>query len=297
MEIAAGLPVLVTGARLDEAVRGAGLVFHLGGLTKALSSAGFYRANTQGTENLLRVLERHAPVRLIHVSSLAGVGPSADGAPLSEDAPPHPVTHYGRSKLAAEEAVRRSALASSAVIVRPPVVYGPRETDVYQVLRLVARGLLVRIGRDEEWFSFIHASDLVEGLLAAARSDQAPGRTWFLANEEPASWTGFAATATAIMGRELRVFTAPAPLAWAVGLAGEVAGRIRRRPGIISREKIAEARCRWWVCDPSRARRELGFTPRQSLGDGLAETLNWYKRAGWLRFPTCGPLDSPPAPL
>lgn len=275
---------LASGTGLDDALEGVQTVFHLGGATKANSSAEFYRSNLEGTENLLHACEKRMPRRFIHVSSLAAIGPAPDARPLPEDAEPHPLTHYGKSKLAAERAVRASVVASQAVILRPPVVYGPRDTDVYHVFRAASKGLLLRIGREEPRVSIIYVKDLVEALLAAAASDCAPGRTYFVANPEPVSWTEFGGTAAALMGRRIRNFALPTAAAQAVGLFAEVGARLRGKPGIISREKVAEARCRFWICDTSRARQELGFSPRHSLRDGMSETLAWYKNAGWLKF-------------
>ena len=112
---------LATGEGLDEAAAGADIVLHAAGITKASNEAAFYRGNLQGTRNLLAACERAplAPRRFVHVSSLAAVGPSRDGTPICEDAPPRPLTWYGESKLAAEEAVRGSAFASRSVILRP----------------------------------------------------------------------------------------------------------------------------------------------------------------------------------
>ena len=139
---------LATGEGLEAAVEGAGVVLHVAGVTKAFSESAHYAGNLRGTENLLRACERQSASvrRFVHVSSLAAVGPSPDSSPLGEDAEPHPLTWYGRSKLAAEKAVRASSLSWRAVIVRPPLVYGPRDTDVFEVFRTVARGRLLRVG-------------------------------------------------------------------------------------------------------------------------------------------------------
>ena len=71
-----------------------------------------------------------------------------------------------------------------AVIVRPPVVYGPRDTDVFQLLKSISKGLVLEIAGGERWFSAIYVEDLVEGLLAAARAPGAAGRAYFLAHSE-----------------------------------------------------------------------------------------------------------------
>ena len=133
---------LTSGQGLDDALRGASTVIHLAGVTKALTAAGYYSGNVHATEVLLGALAGHA-VRLVHVSSLAAIGPSRDGIPVDEEAQPSPLTHYGKSKLAAERLVRE--LAPEAVIVRPPVVYGPRDTDVFQLLKSISRGLVLEI--------------------------------------------------------------------------------------------------------------------------------------------------------
>ena len=277
---------LAAGTGLDEAVEGAAVVAHIAGITKALSEAAFYQGNLSATENLLRACERQAgsPPRFVHVSSLAAIGPSPGLAPLDEDAAPHPLTWYGHSKLAAESAVRASALAGRSVILRPPVVYGPRDTDVFEVFRSVAKGMMVRIGREESYFSYIHVKDLAEAVWLAVSSEGVAGRTYFVANRDPVSWTAFARTAAEVMGRRVRSVWMPPQLAYLAGWCAEGVSRLRGKPGIVSRQKIIEARCRYWTCDPARAALELGFQPARSLREGLEETLAWYKDSKWLKW-------------
>jgi nucleoside-diphosphate-sugar epimerase len=274
---------LRSGAGLRDAAEGAGAVIHAAGVTKALDKSEFYRGNVEGTRNLVRVCEETGPERFVHVSTLAAIGPSRDRRPLSEDAEPHPLTHYGKSKLAAEHAVLESKLAPRAVIVRPAVVFGPRDTDVFQIFRAANQGLLVRIGRAESLAAIIYVKDLAEVLIAAASADCAAGRAYFAAAPKPVSWAEFAGTAAAIMGRKLRMISLPPAAAYAAGWCAEIASRLRGKPGIVSREKVIEARCPYWLCDTRLAEAELGLRTRP-LGEALAETLAWYKQAGWLRF-------------
>jgi len=86
------------------------------------------------------------------------------------------------------------------------------------------------------------------------------------------------------MGRTVRVVRIPEPLARAVGFGAEMVSWIGRKPGIISREKVAEAQCRYWTCDPRRAAVEMSFHASTGLDAGMAETLAWYKEAGWLKY-------------
>ena len=272
---------LATGAGLNHALFGVDSIIHLAGVTKALAAADYYAGNARATEALARAaLDR--PIRFVHVSSLAAIGPSRDRQAVAEDDEPRPLTHYGKSKLEAERAVR--ALLPGAVIVRPPVVYGPRDTDVFQILKSISRGVVLEIAGGERWFSAIYVRDLVDGILAALRSPAARGRSYFLTHPEPVSWSALASAAAAIMNRRPKVVRLPVALAHAVGWCAEAWSRVTREPGIVSREKIREAQCEAWVCDHRRAEAELGFRASTPLHEGLAKSLIWYKEAGWLTY-------------
>jgi nucleoside-diphosphate-sugar epimerase len=86
------------------------------------------------------------------------------------------------------------------------------------------------------------------------------------------------------MRRTPRVLTIPLPVALIIGACGEAIARVTGKPSIVSREKIREARYPFWTCDTSRATLELGFTAATPIETGLAETLAWYKEAGWLTY-------------
>jgi len=272
---------LISGAGLEEALRGVDTVIHVAGVTKALTVDDYYAGNLRATENLARAMAGRA-IRLVHVSSLAAAGPSPDGTPIGEDAAPHPLTHYGKSKLAAEQVVRE--LVPDAVIVRPPVVYGPRDTDVFRILKPFTQGIAFQIAGGERWFSAIYVKDLVEGLITAARAAQAAGKTYFLANSKPVSWSGLGAATARITGRTARILRVPGPVAYSAGWCAELWAHAAGKPSIISREKVREAQCPYWTCDARRAAQEIGFEARTPLEEGLAETLAWYREAGWLKY-------------
>jgi nucleoside-diphosphate-sugar epimerase len=221
--------------------------------------------------------------RLVHVSSLAAIGPSeAANRPVDAETEPHPLSDYGRSKLEGERLVRASL--PDAVIVRPPVVYGPRDTDVFQFLKPVAKGWSLQMTGGERWFSAIYVGDLAAGLVRLAASQAGAGRTYYMAQEPPVSWSGLAACAARIMGVKLRVVRIPPALALAIGECADGWAQLTGKPGIISEEKMIEGRCAAWTCDTQPARTELGFEATTDLQHGLAETLQWYKEAGWLSY-------------
>lgn len=272
---------LIGGAGLEEAFEGIDTVIHVAGVTKALTMDDYYAGNVRATENLARAMKGRA-IRLVHVSSLAAAGPSLDGTPLGEDAAPRPLTHYGKSKLAGERVVRE--LIPDAVIVRPPVVYGPRDTDVFRILKPFTQGVAFQISGGERWFSAIYVKDLADGLIAAARAAGGAGRTYFLTNSKPVSWSELGAATARIVGRTARIVRVPGAIAYAAGWCAELWAQATGKPGILSREKVREAQCSYWTCDARRAAEEIGFEARTPLEAGLAETLAWYREAGWLKY-------------
>jgi nucleoside-diphosphate-sugar epimerase len=272
---------LITGTGIDKALEDATCVIHLAGAIKSLTTDGYYAANARATALLAGKLAGRG-IRLVLVSSLAAAGPAASGRPLVEEDEPHPVSHYGRSKLEAERQLQ--SILPDAVIVRPPVVYGPRDRGVLPVFRSISRGWLLEIGGGDRWFSAIYVGDLVSGVIAAARNPRAAGRTYFLAHPRILTWNEFAGCAAQIMRITPRRISVPVPVARLVGASADIWSRLRRAPGILSRDKIIEAECRYWICDPGRASAEIGFEAPTMLECGLQKTLKSYREAGWLTY-------------
>src|SRR5262245_10335220 len=121
-------------AWLEQAFAGADLVVHAAAAVRAPSEAAFMAANVEGTRAVVEAANA-VGARLLHISSLAAIGPAPAAAPAREDDAPHPVNGYGRSKLAAEEVVRAAA-RTPWTIVRPSAVYGPRDRGFLPVFRM-----------------------------------------------------------------------------------------------------------------------------------------------------------------
>ena len=133
---------LVSGAGVEEALEGVDRVIHLAGLLRRQSRgllfgecSGYRKVGAGGGDS---------GIRMVHVSSLAAVGPSLDGMPVGEDDEARPVPHHGKSKLEGERMVRK--LLPEAVVARPPAVYGPRDRSVSGFEPRLARTSLFRSG-------------------------------------------------------------------------------------------------------------------------------------------------------
>ncbi len=136
-------------------------VVHLAGLARSSDPRAFYRANRDGMAVLLEALARHGPgVRhLLFASSQTAVGPVPEGQEATdEDSPCRPISHYGASKLAAEQVLRQAPLPWT--ILRLPAVWGRYDPDGLNILKTARGGLLPVIGGREAVLSYIFAQDL-----------------------------------------------------------------------------------------------------------------------------------------
>jgi nucleoside-diphosphate-sugar epimerase len=279
---------------LAEAVAGHSTVYHLAGLLAAFRAEAFYQVNVGGTAALLEACagQRNPPVVVI-VSSLAAAGPSSEDHPRREEDPPAPVSHYGRSKLAAERAANSFARQVPISVVRPPIVFGEGDRDVLRMFRMVQRGWHLVPGRRPRRYSLIHAADLAQGLLLAAErgermngdpGDHARGRgVYFLAGQLHPTYAELGPLMAEALGRRPpRVMRVPMAAAWLVALTMEILARLRGQPDIFNLDKMREAAAGSWTCSSEKAVRQLGFEAPADLASRLRQTATWYLRQGWL---------------
>jgi nucleoside-diphosphate-sugar epimerase len=265
---------------LQQAVEGQDVVYHVAGVVAARSEADFLVANRDGTRNVAEAAERAGVSRLVFVSSMAAAGPTIKGRPLRGDEPPHPVTQYGRSKLAAEGVVTGSRLAWT--IVRPPMVYGPRDQEVLKVFRLARLGLAPVLGDGTQELSAVHGADLADALVAAGTTAAAVGHTYYACHPEVFTGAEMALAVGRAMGRRLAVIRVPAAIGRGVLRVTEAAARLVGQTTILTADKANEFFQPAWTADPEALARDTGWRAIRNLETGLAETYAWYRTAGWL---------------
>lgn len=251
------------------------VVFHVAGVIMGDSLEQYREGNVVAARNTI-VGARCG--RFVHVSTIAASGPGE----VDETTECAPISHYGRSKLEGEKTVREHRNGIPLTIIRPPVVYGERDLGLLDMFRLLNRGLCPKIG-GEKWISIVHARDLVEGMVRAAETPAAENETYFLSNRRVHTISGLTDHILSGFGRKWSV-PIPVPdrvVRFMAGVA-ENWGRLSGKPGMFNRDKAKEMTQERWVCSPEKAQKELGWTSRIPIGEGIARTGRWYRENGFL---------------
>lgn len=266
---------------LPRALQGVSHVIHCAGLVKALRVQDFHRINEVGTLNVVRAANAANVQRLIHVSSLAAAGPGTMDRPRGETDPAEPVSEYGRSKWAGEQAVRRQC-EGDYVILRPPAVYGPRDQEFLRLFKAVKSGLIPDIGCNQQKLSLVYVEDLARVVVQCLHPTATARETFFVGHPDIESALSFGRQiATALGKRPLRV-PIPTPLVWPLCLGQELLSRLTRSANVLSLQKYAELRAPGWVCDTTKLQKQLGLSCPTGLAEGVKRTLSAYRETGWL---------------
>jgi nucleoside-diphosphate-sugar epimerase len=235
---------------LLEGMRGVDQVYHVAGLTRARAAREFFRVNGEGTRHLVHAcLETpRGPRRLVHLSSLAAVGPMPMATACAEDVSPRPVSPYGWSKLQGEAAVLGVRDRLHVTVLRPPVVYGPRDPGVLEFARWVGRGLLPMPAGPSRTLSLCYVQDLVTALLTAGEAKVPSGEIFHVAGEGAFTWEQVGEALGEALGVRPTPLRIPVPILLALASGADAWSWLAGRPGYFSRGKVREA-AGHWLCD------------------------------------------------
>jgi nucleoside-diphosphate-sugar epimerase len=270
---------------LPPAVDGIEGVAHAAGLVKARDEAHFSSVNGRGTANLLAALEKHSREfkRFVYVSSLSAHGSSSDGKPRAVDAKPKPVSAYGRSKLLGEVAVRESALAGKAVILRMPVIYGPRDPALATMFQAVRFRFAPLLMGGHNRVSVVYADDAARAVIhtLTAEADVA-GKVYTPEDGYVYTWRDLLSAIEKAMGHGALVLPIPRIGYDFAALLAEAGAKVIRRPVIFNRDKVREMAQRAWVCSAETLTRDVGWRAEVDITEGARRTGEWYRAQRWI---------------
>lgn len=262
------------GTSWDAALQGVDCVVHLAARAHVLNDAAanahlYFETNQHGTETLARAAARAGVRRFVFLSSIKVNGEeSARGAYGAADYP-HPQDAYGKSKWLAEQALRTVAEQSGmqAVIVRPPLIYGPGvRANFLRLMRWVDARRPMPFAAIENRRSLVSIWTLCD-LLATLLEHTAASGTWMVSDGEDLSTPDLIRRLGVAMGRPVRLIAAPV-------------GVLRALGGLLGKKAEIARLCGSLMVDITPTRVKLGWSPPVSVDEALQRTVAWYLSAG-----------------
>ena len=258
---------------LGPALDGIDLVYHLAGEVHSRRIDDYYKGNVLATQNLLEACKKTGPKRMIFVSSIAVYKPLTAGNLLTEESECEPLTIYGRTKLAAEELIKKCNIPW--VIVRAPIVYGPYQPPVLNRLFLDAfnKRKITIVGKGDNPRSFCFIGNLVNGLVLLAGKPDTNGKTYILSDNFPYMPDEMITTISSLIGQKINVVHLPSIL-------GDISWQIYKLMAKLFNLCFIELYALktmqlHWECDISKAKKEIGYDPNITLTMGIKSTMDW----------------------
>lgn len=237
---------------------------------EAAGSDLYFETNERGTQRLADAAARARVRRFVYLSSVKVNGEETSEKAYTSTDDPHPLDAYGVSKWRAEQQLARLAARTGmeVVIVRSPLVYGPRvRANFLRLMRWVDRGLPLPLGAVANRRSLVSIWNLCDLLAHVLIHPRAPGHTWMVSDGEDLSTPDLIRRIGSAMGRRVRLIPVP------VGLLQSFARLVGRRA------EIARL-CGSLAIDITPARATLGWSPPVTLDVALERTVAWYLAEG-----------------
>jgi len=252
---------------------------HMAGLTKAVSPAGYYRVNVEGTARLIEALDRYGTKikHFLFVSSTSASGPAGSPKyPKTEEDPCTPVSHYGKSKLQAEAVVRSCSLPWT--IVRLPIVFGPYDWDMLAMFRIAKNGFVTLFTAESDPYTYVSAPDAGRFFLQAIRDERLFGEVYCYCYDTALSGAEFFPMVRRQLGlpEAYRYIQVPRWVEHPARLILDLKHRITGRATIVNPDKIAELARTYWIFSNRKLKTALGIKTIKN-GGAVTQTVQWYQ--------------------
>lgn len=259
-------------------------VIHNAGITYAPSKEEFDKVNFNYTKNLTDALEASGMklTKFVLISSLAVFGPGDERsfAPIQITSPQRPISSYAKSKLRGEQHVK-SITSFPVLVLNPTAVYGPRDKDFLELVKLIKKGFEFYIGSHKQMISLIFVKDLARAIVLAMKSEvQQPA--FIISDGGLYSKEELGAAVRITLGKKTVRLKIPATPFRLLIRGVEMVYTLFGKLPFLNYEKVNEISSANWLCDSQDFWEEVGSKPAYSLEQGIRETVAWYKEKGWI---------------
>lgn len=261
-------------------------VVHTAGALFASSRHEYFETNVEWTLRLLESCRRAR--RYIILSSQAAGGPCEKGMQArTEYDSDTPVTWYGQSKLEMERRIIHEFSDLNYLILRPPMVLGPRDKATLPLFKMVQGPLHFKPGIRAKYYSYLSVNDLVSAMFKVlehpAEYSRLSHRRFYVASRYPISDKELLCGTSRASERWGVIFPVPKALLRLISYVVDRVPRFRMALPSLSRGRIHEILCDRWVVSSEEFCDVFGWEPKEPLPAVLKATYDWYCQSGQLR--------------
>lgn len=268
---------------LKKVIEDAHYVYHIAGVVKAFAPEGFMKGNVSMTENILEAcLGAKQLKRVLVTSSMAATGPASKGGEIDETSPLNSKEPYGHSKVAQEKVAKKYMDRLSVVIVRPPGVYGERDTEIFAFFKAVNGGIKPKMGFGTKELSLVHVNDLVNGMYLANTKPNGHNEIFFLGSEEKYNWHQLGDLAAEVMKKKAFSVVIPKFVLYILGAVGSLREKWFKSDVDLNWDRAKRITEPSWYCSSKKAVDKLGYKQQMSIRKGFEDTIAWYRAQKWL---------------
>jgi nucleoside-diphosphate-sugar epimerase len=265
---------------LPGAVSGIDAVIHAAGLIRARRRRDLYAVNAEGTRALAAAAAAAGFAHFVYVSSLAAGGPAPSPDPVPADHASAPLSHYGRSKRDGERAALDFGARMAVRVLRPPILYGPRDREMLALFRMARRGRVPIPRLGDHRVSLLYAPDAARAALACLAAPA--GSIHSVNHGEAHTWPEVVVALGAAVGSRARAVRVPLSVLAAAAACSTAFAWLLGRASAMPWDGVRDLRASYWVADNASLGYAAGWAPSTSLAEGLARTARWYAEVGWL---------------
>lgn len=253
------------------------IVIHCAGLTFSREKKNYFETHVEGTLQLFSQLPKNT--RFLVLSSLSAAGPT----PVGEEIRYYhdkatPVSWYGESKLAMEQKLREQ-YAERLLIIRPPIILGPRDTATVPLFKMARSLIRVKPGLKTKTYSWISVDDLCEALLTAATVDwkKLAPHPYFITHHQSITDLELIQTVATILKKQGLTLRLPHFLLQFISLIVDRIPALYQPLQSLGRDRIKEILPQRWIIDGTLFQTHFKWQPKKTLQETLEETAVWFK--------------------
>lgn len=256
---------------LDKLAAGAATIIHCAGAIKAKNLDDFNKVNVAGMKAVIKACRQAKVKRFVHISTMAAREPKISG--------------YASSKREGELALHRHGENMKWVIIRPPVVYGPRDKATLPLIKMFMGKVAFVPGNIKSRISLIYVEDLARAIVLAATAKKfKSGMTHELhdGTNDGYSWKELAALAGQKTGRNIWCYFLPMALLELVAIGISTACGLVGKVPMVTQKKVHEIYHTDWVAKHFLFEEYFKWSAQIKFKDGFSKTVDWYRKEKWI---------------